>query len=145
MTRFPESEADTSFLDPVAHVIDTLRSVLAEHGLTLHLASDRQLDDELFGNVGAYMWACRYGIGLLENRSGRGLNYNVVIELGGMLMAGRRCALLKDRTAPTLPTDLVGHIHKPVDFDDLHAVATAVHFWASEDLGLGRCGSCPSV
>jgi hypothetical protein len=34
--------------------------------LNLHLASDRQLDDDLLGNVAAYMWACQFGIGILE-------------------------------------------------------------------------------
>lgn len=145
MTRYPKSETDTGYLDPVKDVIEVVRSALKDHGLTLHLASDRQLDDELFGNVGAYMWACQYGIGLLEDRADSGLNYNVVAELGGMLITGRRCALLKDRTAPTLPTDLVGHIYKPVDFDDLAAVAGTVHLWVSEDLGLGRCRNCPTA
>jgi hypothetical protein len=102
------------------------------------------IDDELFGNVGAYMWACQYGIGLLENRADRGLNYNVVIEVGAMLITGRRCALLKDRTAPALPTDLAGQIYKPVDLDDLEGVHREAHLWASEDLGLGRCEKCPS-
>ena len=133
MTRFPE---DGGVPDVVTDVIDTARTTLREHGLHLHVASDGLLDDELFGNVGAYMWACRYGIGLLEDRAGRGLNYNVMTELGSMLITGRRCALLKDKTVPSLPTDLAGHVYKPLDFDDSDAVSQELEHWISNDLGL---------
>lgn len=139
MTRFPTEDG---LPDPVQAIVDRLRAVADEHGLVLHLASDRQLDDDLMGNIGAYMWGCRYGIGLLEDRLGKGLNYNVVTELGAMLITGRRCALLKDRTAPPLPSDLAGQLYKPMDFDDSDAVAAEVHRWMAEDLGLGKCPNC---
>jgi hypothetical protein len=141
MTRFPDEEGAEG--DPVQAVIDTTRSALGDHGLVLHLASDRIVDEDLLGNVAAYLWACQYGIGLFEDRVGKRLNYNLVIEVGAMVMAGRRCALLKDTTAPPMPTDLIGRIYKPVNFDDLDAVDREVHLWAAEDLALGRCGVCP--
>jgi hypothetical protein len=137
MTRFPKSERETEMPDPVKGVIEVARAALSEYGLTLHLASDRNADDELFGNIAAHMWACRYGIALFETRSGDQLNDNVQIEVGGMLISGRRCALLKDRDTPSLPTDFVGHIYKPVDFDDLDAVRSVLHGWATGDLGIG--------
>jgi hypothetical protein len=112
--------------------------------MVLHLASDRQIDDDLLGNVGAYMWACQYGIGLLETRGprSRDLNDNVLIEVGSMLMTGRRCAIFKDPKAPQPPTDLSGQIYKGVDFADLRAVASTTHAWIAEDLGLGQCKAC---
>lgn len=137
MTRFPKDERETEFPDPVRGVIDTAREVLADHGLTLHLASDRSADDELFGNIAAHMWACRYGVGLFETRFGTDLNDNVQIEMGAMLMTGRRCALLKDQDTPNLPTDFVGQIYKSVDFDDLAVVRATVRSWVADDLGLG--------
>jgi hypothetical protein len=140
MPRFPDPDRDD---DPNQAVIDATREALAKHGLTLHLASDRIVDEDLLGNVAAYMWACQYGIGLFEDRIGKKLNYNLVTEVGAMVMAGRRCALLKDKTAPAMPTDLIGQIYKPVDFDDLAGVTGEVHLWAAEDLGLGRCAACP--
>lgn len=142
MTRFPSEERPDD--QPLAAVVETLREVCKRHALNLHLASDRQIEDDLLGNVGGYMWACRYGIGLLEDRARHGLNYNVVIEVGAMLMTGRRCALLKDSTAPNLPTDLAGQIYKSVDFDNLGDVSEAAHVWIAEDLSLGRCEACPS-
>jgi len=143
MTRFPEDEDDTAYLDPVQLLIPLMRDALASHGLRMHLASDRQLSDDLYGNVAAHMWACQYGIGLFEDRLGRGLNENMLIEVGSMIVTGRRCALLKDRPVETMPTDFVGQIYKEVDFLDLAAVGAVVHLWAADDLGLGRCPTCP--
>jgi hypothetical protein len=62
-----------------------------------------------------------------------------------MIMAGRQTALLRDgKTIEKMPTDLVGHIYKDADFGDLDTVKAAVHRWAADDLGLGRCKDCPS-
>ena len=88
--------------------------------------------------------ACQHGIGVLENGSGTGLNDNVLIELGSMMVTGRRCAMLKDRTATGLPSDLTAQPYKSVDFEDLNAVTAAAHRWVAEDLGLPRCGSWPA-
>ena len=143
MTRFPRDEQDTEYLDPVADLIPAAREALRRHGLTLHLASDRQLDDDLYGNIAAHMWACSYGVGLFEDRLDRGLNENMIIEVGSMVMTGRRCALLKDRTIERLPTDFVGHIYKPVDFADVDAVTEQLHRWVVQDIGLSRCSECP--
>lgn len=142
MTRFPDRERER-LPDPVGEVVDALEGGLRDHGLTMHLASDRQIDDDLWGNVAAHAWACRYGIGLFEDRVGEGINHNLTIEIGSMLMTGRRCALLKDVTAPDLPTDLIGQIFKPIDFDNSSRVSAEIHRWAAEDLGLGACSSCP--
>ena len=142
MTRFPQSQNDTEYLDPIDLVLPTIREAVGSHGLTLHAAFERQLDDQLYANVAAHMWACQYGIGILEDRIKRGLNYNVMIELGAMLMTGRRCALLKDRTAPELPTDIAGHIYKSIDLDDVDEVSSQVHAWAARDLNLGTCPGC---
>jgi hypothetical protein len=139
MTRF----ASDHDLDPVRGVIETTRTALRTHGLTLHLASDANTDDALWDNIAGYLWACRYGIGFFENRVGKGLNYNLVVEVGAMLATGRRCALLKDKTQEELPTDFVGQIYRPVDFDDLDQVNLAVHDWAAHDLAFGPCRDCP--
>lgn len=135
MTRFP---SEGPIADPVAKALDVVRSVLRSYGLTGHLATDKIVEDDLLGNVGAYMWACQYGIGIIEDRVGRGLNYNAVIELGGMIITGRRCALLKDKDTPPLPTDLSGQIYRSVNLDDLSTVESEVDAWVSRDLGVKR-------
>lgn len=59
-TRFPQSAEDDEYLDPVADVIPAARTSLRAHGLTLHVASDRALDENLCGNIAAHMRVCRY-------------------------------------------------------------------------------------
>lgn len=144
MTRFPKDETEGEYPDPIKKVLETTREVLKHHGLNLHLASDRNADDELFGNIAGHMWACKYGIGLFETRFGNAFNDNLQIEVGAMLITGRRVALLKDKDTPDMPTDFVGHIYKSVDFEDTAAVAAVLHSWIADDLALGRCPYCPA-
>lgn len=135
MTRFPsEGEDDT---DPLTAVLHRIAVTTAEHGLEFHLASDRAIVDDLWGNVAGHMWASRYGIAIFEDRRDRGMSYNLAIEVGGMLTMGRRCLLLKDKSISSMPTDLVGMIYKSIDLDDLVSVDTAIHEWVRGDLVLG--------
>ncbi|GAB3088026.1 hypothetical protein [Nocardioides zeae] len=143
MTRFPDDDEEPDGPDPVAAALDVTRDALDGHGLRFLLASQRALVDDLWGNVAAHMWSSNYGIAFFEDRRGRGMNYNLVIEVGAMLMAGRRCLLLKDSSIKRMPTDLVGFIYKSVDLDDPATITQAVHEWAREDLALGRCKGCP--
>jgi hypothetical protein len=142
MTRFPDEGDPSGPPDPVRRAIEVAREACRVHGLELHLASDRAIDDDLWTNVAAHMWASRYGVAFFEDLAGRGINYNMTIEVGGMLMTGRRCALLRDRSIVRMPTDLVGLIYKSVDFDSAESVDRALHDWLSNDLSLGRCSNC---
>ena len=136
MTRFPKDEKEDQLPDPVRDVIAAARTALDENGLHMHLASDRQADDELFGNIAAHMWACKYGIGLFETRFGEEFNDNLQIEVGAMLMTGRRVVLLKDRGTPDMPTDFVGQIYKSVDFDAPASISSELSSWVTDDLGI---------
>jgi hypothetical protein len=145
MTRFPGADGEDDAPDPVKSALEAARVACESHGLELHLASDRQMHDDLWTNVAAHMWASKYGIALFEDLARpkpKGLNYNLTIEVGSMLMTGRRCALLKDESVPSLPTDLVGHIYKSVDFGEPATVASSIHTWIREDLDLGPCSKC---
>ena len=128
--------------DPVEPALKIAREVCQQHGLEFHLASDRAINDDLWANVAAHMWASQYGIAFFEDRRKEGLNYNLTIEVGSMLMTGRRCALLKDHSIARMPTDLVGRIYKSVDFNKPATVRDALHEWIREDLNLGPCASC---
>lgn len=142
MTRFPEAKETSAEIDPVSPALEIAREVCRLHGLELHLASDRAISDDLWTNVAAHMWASQYGIAFFEDRKSRGLNYNLTIEVGSMLMTGRRCALLKDNSIQRMPTDLVGHIYKSVDFSKRETISKALHEWIREDLNLGACSIC---
>ena len=134
MTRFPDAKAGTA--DPVERALAITRQVCAEAGLEFHLASDRAIVDDLWANVTAHMWACRYGVALFEDRVDRGLNHNLLIEVGAMIMTGRRCALLKDGSIAKMPTDFVGMIYKSVDLSAEETVAAVVRQWIKHDLSI---------
>lgn len=136
MTRFPDAKAGTA--DPVGHALGVARDVCKENGLEFHLASDRAILDDVWANVMAHMWGSRYGIGFFEDRVERGLNYNLVTEVGAMLMTGRRVALLKDGSIEKMPTDFVGMIYKSVDLSDETAVHARVTDWLKDDLRIGK-------
>lgn len=144
MTRFPTvATTDADQTDPLGTSLDKTRAACADHGLVMHLASDRMIVDDVWENVLAHMWASRYGIAFFEDQADKGINYNLTIEVGGMLLAGRRTALLKDKSVPKMPTDLVGKIYKSVDITRPSSVANAIHEWIRDDLGLGSCNNCP--
>ena len=84
MTRFPDEDEEKG-PDPVAPALDIARDVCEKHGLTFPLASDRQIVDDLWPNVAAHMWGCKYGIAFFEDRRRRGINYNLSIEVGACL------------------------------------------------------------
>jgi hypothetical protein len=141
MTRFPDEDEDKG-PDPVAPALKMARTVCEEHGLTFHLASDRQIVDDLWPNVAAHMWGCKYAIAFFEDRRQRGINYNLSIEGGSTMVLGRRVAILKDRTIDVgqtverLPTDLTGRIYKSVDLDKPATVRKALAAWIKDDLAL---------
>ncbi|GGA54449.1 hypothetical protein GCM10011490_00250 [Pseudoclavibacter endophyticus] len=135
MTRFPDAKAGTA--DPVGRALAVTKEVCAEAGLEFHLASDRALVDDLWDNVIAHVWASRYGVGYFEDRVDRGLNHNLLIEVGAMIMSGRRVALLKDGSIERMPTDFVGKIYKSVDLSSEDSVADAVRAWIRDDLSVG--------
>lgn len=136
MTRF--ADEDSAGDEPLRLAIDAAREQLESAGLIMHLASDRQADDELFGNVVAHIWGCKYGIALLETldaEEGKGqLNDNVLIEIGAMLVSGRRCCLLKDVGSPNLPTDFIAQIYKEIEISNPGAVQANLESWVRDDL-----------
>jgi hypothetical protein len=141
LTRFPSKRTNDS--DPIAAALAATRTACKLHGLEFHLASDGAIHPDLWMNVAGHMWGSRYGIAFFEDVQGEGLNYNLTIEVGSMLMTGRRCALLKDETVPKLPTDLVGQIYIDIALSNPTSITQAVHSWLAEDLGLDRCVQCP--
>jgi hypothetical protein len=133
MTRFPTKKADGKS-DPVAKALKAAELVCERYGLTFHLASERQIVDDLWANVAAHMWGCRYGIAFFESVTDKGLNYNLNIEVGSCLVLGRRLALLKDKSLTTMPTDLVGHIYHDVNLAKPSTVTKRLDAWISSNV-----------
>lgn len=145
MTRFPDDQDNSLDIDPLVSAHRLARAICKQHGLEFHLASDRSIVDDLWTNVTAHIWGSRYGIAFFEDRRSKSLNYNLTIEVGAMIVTGRRVVLLKDRSIDRMPTNLVGMIYKPLDLDDQAQVAVAIHKWITRDLGLAVCRDCPAA
>ena len=138
ITRFPKTEDD-----PFGDLIKKLRIAVAEHGLELQVASDSATEETLWANVVTYMWASKYAIVLMD-RAGDQFNSNVLIEVGGMLMTGRKCAILKDAAIETMPSDIAGHIYRSTDLSDHRASVEEIHKWLRDDLHSAPCAACPT-
>jgi hypothetical protein len=133
MTRFPGEKAGGKS-DPIGPALEAAKAACEKHGLVFHLASDRSIVDDLWPNVAAHMWGCRYGIAFFEAVSDKGLNYNLTIEVGSCLVLGRRLALLKDKSLEVMPTDLVGQIYHEVDLAKPSTVTKRLDAWITSSL-----------
>ena len=137
LTRYPR--CDGPLTDPVSKAISAVKRACSDQGLEFHLASDEALVDDLWGNVQAHMWSCKYGIAIFENSINEGLNDNLLIEIGAMMMSGRRCVLLKDTSSiKRMPTDLAGLLYKNVDISSEESVYCRVTDWIIHDLRPAR-------
>src|ERR1700674_5020690 len=54
--------------DPINAAWAACRDACAAKGLAFHVATDRAVDDSLPKNVVASIWACKFGIAILEDR-----------------------------------------------------------------------------
>ncbi len=133
MTRFPEEPIDGK-RDPIAPALEAAKRVCEKHGLVFHLASDRKIVDDLWPNVAAHMWGCRFGIAFFESVTDKGLNYNLTIEVGSCMVLGRRLALLKDKSLKAMPTDLVGRIYDEVELSKPNTVTKKLDAWIAASL-----------
>jgi len=114
-----------------------ITTTLAAHGLQGVRADDREYHPDLWSNVETYMLGCRYGIATFEDFEVRDHNPNVALELGFMRARHKRCLILKERTLPSVPTDVVGALYKVFDKFDIEPTAKAqVERWITVDIGL---------
>lgn len=95
------------------HYFDELWNVVRGYfeglGLLAHRADDLQLDKYLWMSVVKYMQAASAGVVVLDARGGGHVSPNVILELGYMLALGKPLLLLRERSAPELPSDILGH------------------------------------
>jgi protein-tyrosine-phosphatase len=115
MTRF----AQTKHHDEISKAVE---QAVTAFGLEFVRADDTNLSgDDLWQKVKFCMQACEYGIAVYETIDKPDFNPNVSIELGYMLALQRQCLLLKERTLPGLPVNLVGFLYKEFDGTNISA------------------------
>jgi hypothetical protein len=99
-------------------ITQAIRDELAIHGITGVRADDKEYHDDLFYNVLTYLHGCKFGVAVFERIEGNNFNPNVALEVGYMFALTRKVCLLKDRTLPSLHTDLVGKVYREFDTQD---------------------------
>ena len=66
----------------MGRVLAVVREVCTEHGLEFTWRRTAEFTDDVWANVTAHMWGCSVWHRGFEDRVDRGLNYNLVIEVG---------------------------------------------------------------
>ena len=120
----------------------SVREELKKKGFHAWLATDRELDSTLWGNITSFMTGCKYGVAVFTRRDDAvkgtiepDFNPNVSLELGFMTSRAKRVLLLKDSVLRTLPTDLMGHLYKQFDLRKVgRQLPPLVRQWADEIL-----------
>lgn len=121
-----------------SELYEAISETLSAHGLDGMRADGRDYHPDLWSNVEIYMLGCKYGIAAFEDFEARDHNPNVALELGYMRARQKRCLILKERTLPSVPTDIVGSLYKVFDkFKIDETVRAQVERWITVDLGLG--------
>jgi hypothetical protein len=101
-----------------------IRAELKKSGYCAWLASDRMLAPQLWDNVVSFLLACKFGIAVFtrmekERTIEEEFNPNVSLELGFCLSRGKNILILKDKALSHLQTDLVGHLYKQFDLNQV--------------------------
>lgn len=98
-----------------SRVYTAIRRVLGDLRFTVLRADQRRYSDDLLTNVETYIHGCAFGISVHERIESETQNPNVALEIGYLLGIGKPVCLLKERTVPSLPVDLMGRLY--VEFD----------------------------
>ena len=115
-----------------------LERALARYAIQLLRADQKAYSASLWDNVRNYMDACDFGVVVFEQVIETDYNPNLSLELGYMLAQGKELLLLKERSLPRLPSDLVGHLYKEFDSGDIApTIAKASLDWL-RDIGVAK-------
>jgi hypothetical protein len=96
-------------------IVKCLDDILRDYDIELLRADKINYHADLYWNVMTYIYGCSFGIALFERIESEVFNPNVAFELGYMFALDKPVCLLKDRTLPALPTDVMGKYF--VEFD----------------------------
>jgi protein-tyrosine-phosphatase len=122
-------------------ILQALRSALGYYAVNLLRADQKAYADSLWENVKYYMDVCDLGVAVFEQLIKKDFNPNVSLELGYMLARCKKVLLLKERSLPRLPSDIVGHLYKEFDARDIpKTIRRAAEAWL-RDIGIAKSGS----
>jgi hypothetical protein len=126
MMQFGQSTAHESILAGV-------RSALQNNGFIALRADDKEYHEDLFFNILTYIYGCRFGVAVFERIEDNSFNPNVSLEVGYMTGIGKPVCYLKDRTLPSLQSDLIGKLYRQFDPHDAEGtIVPALTKWMSD-------------
>ncbi|MBW2737795.1 MAG: hypothetical protein JRE64_02875 [Deltaproteobacteria bacterium] len=115
---------------PLDEIENAIKNTLRRFGLNAILAREKIFDDELWSNVRFCMDHSRYAIVVFERLIQPDFNPNIILELGYMMAIRRPCLILKEKSLPTLNTDIIGRLYTPFDSHKaLETVSSAIEGW----------------
>jgi hypothetical protein len=116
-------------------VYSTIEATLSARGLHCVRADEKDYSEDLWTNIEIYLTCCNFGIAVYEDIHARSANPNVALEVGYMLAKRKRVLLLKEKSLPAMPSDLVHKLYKKFDaFRIKETVAKEVGRWVDTDL-----------
>jgi protein-tyrosine-phosphatase len=117
---------------------DTLRQTLSRYGKHVLRADEKAYAGSLWDNVKFYLDACELGIAVFDQLVTSDFNPNVSLELGYMLARQRKVLLLKERSLPPFPSDILGQLYKEFDIRNVKdSVSGGVLSWL-QDIGIAK-------
>jgi nucleoside 2-deoxyribosyltransferase/protein-tyrosine-phosphatase len=134
MMRFADRTANQE-------IRQALEKALARYAIHVLRADQKAHSSSLWDNVRHYMNACDLGVAVFEQLVESDYNPNVSLELGYMLAQGKKLLLLKERSLPRLPSDLVGHLYKGFDASDIEQTISKASLEWLRDIGVAKSPS----
>lgn len=117
----------------------TVRSSLNQSGLIGHRADDKVYapDGDLWNNVCVYLIGCKYGVAVFDGSNNGSTTPNVPLEYGFMRALNRRVLLLREKSVPNMPSDIIGKLYRPFDLANMpHSLSAEITEWVTSDLGI---------
>lgn len=111
-------------------IATTLRTAMKNYGFNLVRADDKAYSEDLLTNIQAYIHGCRFAVAVFDRILTNDFNPNVSLEVGYFMGLRKPVCLLKERTLPRLPSDLVGRLYVEFDAQDLpRSIPTTLRRW----------------
>jgi hypothetical protein len=112
---------------------ESVRLTLEVEGFRVLRADDSIYSENVFTNIEVYMHGAKFAVSVFERMASDQHNANVALEIGYMLGMGKDVCLLKEKTVPTLPSDLQGRLYTEFDaFSITETISTNVRRWLRE-------------
>ena len=126
MMQFSSTKAHSQIHTAIRHGLDP-------HQFVALRADDKQYHDDTLWNILTYMYGCRFGIAIFERIEADAFNPNVSLEVGYMMGLGKPVCYLKERTLPSLHTDLVGRLYQTFDLQSCEeTIPQALWKWMTD-------------